>query len=94
MKPPSVAAGRRVNHIRTSTDPAMKSLEALIADGGVISIGSVDWSECVASANDGHNMLATLVRHEEETLTELLRRLDKAVKLAYTTGEITDEIND
>jgi hypothetical protein len=72
----------------------MKSLEALIADGGQISIGSVDWSQCVASANDAHNMLATLIRHEQETLPQLLRRLDKAVKLAYTTGEITDETND
>lgn len=71
----------------------MKNIETLIADGGDITIGMVAGVECGATAADGHNALAMLVRREGETISALLRRLDKAVGRYYLTDEPTDEIN-
>lgn len=71
----------------------MKIIETLIADGGYITIGMVAGVECGATAADGHNALAMLVRSEGETISALLRRLDKAVGRYYLTDEPTDEIN-
>lgn len=39
----------------------MKNIEALIADGGDITIGTVSPIECVATAADRHNTVAMLV---------------------------------
>ncbi len=36
----------------------MKNIEALIADGGTITVGAVDDIECAATAADQHNALA------------------------------------
>ncbi len=71
----------------------MKNIEALIADGGEITVGAIGPIECAATAADGHNALAMLVRREGETLNALLRRLDRAIARYYDTGETTDEIN-
>ena len=71
----------------------MKNIEALIDDGGEITVGAVAGVECAATAADGHNALAMLVRREGETLAALLKRLDKAVARYYDTGETIDEIN-
>ena len=71
----------------------MKNIEALIGDGGDISIGQVAGIDCAATASDGHNALAMLVRREGETLNALLKRLDKAIGRYYDTDETTDEIN-
>ena len=71
----------------------MKNIEALIADGGEITVGSIASVECAATAADGHNALAILVRRDGETLNALLRRLDRAIARYYDTGETTDEIN-
>ncbi len=71
----------------------MKNIEALIDDGGDITVGPVGAIECAATAADGHNALAMLVRRKGETLTDLLRRLDKAIAKFNETGEPTDEIN-
>ena len=71
----------------------MKNIDALVADGGEITIGSVDSVECAATAADAHNCLAILIRRENETLTALLRRLDKALKSAMDGGNIIDELN-
>ena len=70
----------------------MKHIEALIEDGGEITVGAIG-SECAATAADGHNTLAMLVRRNGETFNALLRRLDKAIARYYDTGESTDEIN-
>lgn len=72
----------------------MKHIDALIADGGTITIGLVDSLECVATAADEHNCLSMLVRRDGETLTVLLRRLDKAIGMAMDGGDIIDEVND
>ena len=71
----------------------MKNIEALIEDGGSISIGALDEIECVAAAADLHNSLAMLVRRDGETLSTLLKRLDKAVGRYYVDGDVIDEVN-
>lgn len=71
----------------------MKNIEALIDDGGEITLGHITGVGCVASAADGHNALAMLARRDGETLNALLRRLDRAIARYYDNGEATDEIN-
>lgn len=71
----------------------MKHIEELIADSGEITLGALAPFDCVASAADGSNTLAMLVRRDGETLSALLKRLDKAIALAYDEGRITDEVN-
>lgn len=71
----------------------MKNIEALIADGGDITIGAIYPTECAATAADNHNTVAMLVRRESETLNALLKRLDKAIGKFYDNDEIVDEIN-
>ncbi len=71
----------------------MKHIEALIDEGGEITVGAIGSIECAATAADAHNALAMLVRREGETLNALLRRLDKAIARFNETGEHTDEIN-
>lgn len=46
----------------------MKNLEALIDHGGSFGIGPVGSIECTATAEDGHNAMAMLVRRDGETL--------------------------
>ena len=71
----------------------MKHIEALIDDGGDITIGTLGPFACAATAADGHNALAMLVRRDGENLSALLRRLDRAIARFYDTGETTDEVN-
>lgn len=70
-----------------------KNIEALIEDGGDITLGAIGPIECAATAADGHNALAMLVRRDGETLTALLKRLDRAIARYFEAGETTDEIN-
>ena len=72
----------------------MKNIEALIANGGSISLDAHDDHGCVAAACDAHNSLALLVWRNGESLTALLKRLDKAIALANDEGVLTDEVND
>ena len=71
----------------------MKHIEELIADGGEITLGALAPFDCIASAADGSNALAMLVRRDGETLSALLKRLDKAIGKFYVDDEIIDEIN-
>ena len=71
----------------------MKNIEALIADGGDITIGAIYPIECAATAADNHNTVAMLVRRENETLNALIKRLDKAIGKFYDNDEIVNEIN-
>jgi len=71
----------------------MKYIEALIDDGGDITIGRIAGIECAATAADCHNALARLARRDGETLNALLKCLDKAIGRYYDTGETTEEIN-
>lgn len=71
----------------------MKNIETLIVEGGDITIGAIYPIECAATAADGHNAIAMLVRRDGETLNALLKRLDRAIGRFYENDEITDEIN-
>lgn len=71
----------------------MKHIEALIDDGGEITVGHLNGVGCAATAADGHNALAMLARREGETLSALLRRLDRAIGSYYDNGDVIDEIN-
>jgi len=71
----------------------MKNIETLIDEGGDISIGAVAPFSCVAAASDGGNCLAMLVRRDGESLRELIKRLDKAIALAWSDDLFTDEVN-
>ena len=48
---------------------------------------------CIATATDGHNCLAMLVRRRGENLAQFLVRLDQAIDKALTDDIYTDEIN-
>lgn len=50
----------------------LKNIEAMIADGGDITVGAIYPIECAATAADGHGRPAKLVRREGETLNALL----------------------
>ena len=71
----------------------MKNIEALIDDGGEITLGHLGGIGCAATAADGHNALAMIVRRDGETLSKLIKRLDKAIGRYYDCGKTTDEIN-
>jgi hypothetical protein len=60
---------------------------------GEITVGVHRSIGCIATATDGHNCLAMLVRRRGETLTQLLTRLDQAIDKALTEDVYTDEIN-
>ncbi|WP_200960120.1 hypothetical protein [Pelomonas sp. Root1217] len=64
----------------------MKAIEELIEDGGEITLGAIGDVECAATAADGSNALALLVRREGETLNALLKRLDRAIASYFDTG--------
>jgi hypothetical protein len=67
-------------------------IAALIADGE-ITVGILNPVGCVAVATDGHNTLAMLKRRPDETLAQLLTRLDQAIERAWMEEIYTDEIN-
>ncbi|MGI8509193.1 MAG: hypothetical protein ACR2MQ_07710 [Gemmatimonadaceae bacterium] len=73
-------------------DDFLPHLADLIEDGE-ITIGNLEPVGGVATAVDGSNCLAMLVRRDGETLVQLLKRLDLAVALAFTEDIFTDEVN-
>ncbi|MBK7613535.1 MAG: hypothetical protein IPJ08_03425 [Burkholderiales bacterium] len=70
----------------------MRNIDDLIEDGGEISVGAEDGNSCVAVATDAHNVIAMLVRREGETLSALLRRLDRAISKFFDDGNVIDEV--
>lgn len=84
-------AGKRKS---AKSTPGQINIEALIENRGQITIGCVLPFECVAIANDEHNTVASLVRKPNESVPELLERLDMAIEAAYEHDEIIDEVND
>lgn len=69
-------------------------IEALIEEGGEITLGALPPHACAATAADGNNCLAMLVRRDGESLNALLKRLDKAIGLAWSNDVFIDEVND
>ena len=72
----------------------MNCIEALIEEGGEITLGALPPHECAATAAEGSNCLAMLVRRDGESLNALLKRLDKAIGLAWSNDLFIDEVND
>ncbi|MCB1006866.1 MAG: hypothetical protein KDB35_21975 [Acidimicrobiales bacterium] len=68
-------------------------IEDLIDFGGGITVGPAGPVECAAVASRGSTCLAMLVRRREESLKELLARLDRAIKDADEQEIFVDEIN-
>ncbi len=77
-----------------SIDPDLNlpHIAELIEDGQ-ITIGTLYPVGCVATANDDHNTLAMLVRRKDESLLQLLTRLDQAIDKAFNEDIYTDEVN-
>ena len=90
---PTLPATRGLRTAPASDASFLPTLEQFLAGEGQISIGTIGPIACAAVANDQHNMLAALVRRPDETLKQLLERLDRAVQLALDEEIFTDEIN-
>lgn len=92
---PSATAPRGVKaSVVPQVEPFLPNLEAFVLHGeGQISIGAIRPIACAAIANDEHDMLAALVRRPDETLAQLLERLDRALQRALDDNIRTDEIN-
>lgn len=70
-----------------------KNIDALVKAGGEITIGKIGPVRCGATAADEDQSLAMLARRPDESLEELLDRLDKAIVKAWDEREYIDEIN-
>lgn len=71
------------------------NIEALLDDGGDISVGPVASFPCVATASTADNALVMLIRREDESLVDLLRRLESGIGKALAEPGLTiDEVND
>ncbi|MEQ5802599.1 hypothetical protein [Halomonas sp. H10-9-1] len=71
----------------------LKNIEELIDNHGEITIGRVGPVCCGATACDEADCLAMLVRRPNESLEDLLARLDSAIEDAIEYDVFTDEIN-
>lgn len=77
----------------SAADP-LGHIRALIDGGGHIMVGRVDPIDFAAVAWDGRQTVAMLQRHPDETLPQLLNRLNLAVDTARRQGQRVDEINE
>ena len=75
-----------------SLDQSLPSIAKLLKHGQ-ITVGNVRSVGCVAVAHDGRQTVSMLRRREEESVTELLARLDLAIAKALNEGIRTDEVN-
>jgi hypothetical protein len=91
---PKPAIPKPTRGIKTiSSDADFLPHLAELINYGEITLGTLDPVGGVATAVDGSNCLAMLIRRDGETLMQLLQRLDLAVALAFTEDIFTDEIN-
>jgi hypothetical protein len=89
-----------VSRINTSTQDENRSLDFSslphitdLIEHGQIVIGIMAPAGCVAVAAEGRHTLAMLRRRTDETLVQLLSRLDLAVARAMINDIFTDEVN-
>ncbi len=73
--------------------PSLPNIEFLIDGNGEITIGEVGPVACAATACTENQALAMLVRRDNETLKQLLMRLESALDKAYKEEIFIDEIN-
>jgi hypothetical protein len=84
---------KEVSSERGAFDPSSLPHIADLSADGDITVGVIEPVGCVATATDGSNCLAMLVRRDGETLHQLLLRLDLAVARAFVDDIFTDEVN-
>ena len=73
--------------------PSLPNIEFLIDGNGEITLGRVGPAHCAATACNDHQALAMLVRRDNESLEQLLIRLDTAINNAIEDEIFIDEIN-
>ena len=73
--------------------PLLPNIEFLIDGNGDITIGQVGPVACAATAANEHQSLAMLVRRDDETLEQLLMRLETALEKAFEDEIFIDEFN-
>lgn len=71
----------------------LRNIEELIDNNGEITIGKVGPVRCGATACDEAECLAMLARRPNESLKDLLVRLDSAIEDAIEHDIFVDEIN-
>ncbi len=71
----------------------LNHIRALIDNGGHIMVGRVDPIAFAAIAWDGRQAVAMLQCRNNETLPDLLQRLDLAIDSAKRQGRRVDEVN-
>ena len=71
----------------------LENLIWLIENQGEIVIGSIGPAPCAAVASDKYSQLAALIKKPNETVGELLLRLDLAIQKADEEEIYIDEIN-
>ena len=69
------------------------NLEALLEEGGNLSLGRIAPIPYAAVAADEYSMLVAIVRQPNESFVELLNRLDHALGEVNATGTTIDDIN-
>jgi len=77
---------------QVKSDAQCLALEALIGDGGQITLGAVGPVRNAAIAAMPSGMLAALVRRKGETLPQILQRLDAALVLAVVENRVINEM--
>ncbi len=91
-KPKSCADDASLAEVPTRCDMAYANIEAILDDGGEISVGRVA-GECVAAASTSYDCPVMLVRREGESFVALLRRLDRSIGRAWDNEINIDEVN-
>lgn len=81
-----------VHYPTRSLDEPLPNIEELIQHGQ-ITFGIIRPVGCVAVAHDGRQTVSMLVRHDGETVAQLLTRLDLAIAKARLEGVRVDEVN-
>lgn len=71
----------------------LNNIQELLGNEGKITIGRVGPVRCGATACDEAECLAMLVRRPNESLKDLLVRLDSAIEDAIEHDVVLDEIN-
>ena len=72
---------------------AYPNIEAILEEGGDISVGRLGPIDCVASASTSYDCPMMLVRREGESFVALLQRLDRSIAKAWKQEITIDEIN-
>jgi hypothetical protein len=75
------------------TELNLPNIEDLIASEGTIEVGYQFPIGQIAVASDGHQALAMLRQQPDESLADVLVRLDEAIEEAVEHGQFADEIN-